>query len=174
MKDGKSAINLKVKGGDRPGKGNIGLALVNDLEFSEGTIEVDLKGFGRNKACFLGVGFNVVDGETFESVYFRPYIFAKGQRSAIQYVSWPNNGWKELGARKPGVYESAVNPVPRPDGWFHARYEITKKKVKVFVDDAKKSSMVVDRIATREKGKVGLWVDSGDGFFSNLKITPAK
>jgi hypothetical protein len=34
--------------------------------------------------------------------------------------------------------------------------------------------MVTNRITTRKKGKVGLWVDSGDGYFRNLKITPAK
>jgi hypothetical protein len=44
----------------------------------------------------------------------------------------------------------------------------------VFVDNAKRPSMVTNRISTRKTGKVGLWVDSGDGYFRNLKITPAK
>ena len=63
-------VNLKVKGGDIPGQSNIGLALVEGLEFSEGTIELDMKGFGRTQPCFLGIGLNVVDEKTFESVYF--------------------------------------------------------------------------------------------------------
>jgi hypothetical protein len=170
-KNGKAEVNLKVKGGDIPGQSNIGLALVDGLEFSEGTIELDMKGFGRNVPCFLGIGFNVVDEKTFESIYFRPFMFARGNTEAIQYVSWPDNGWKKL---REGGYVAAANPVPSPSGWFHVRFEITEKKVKVFVNNAKDPSMVTDRIATREKGKVGLWVDSGDGYFRDLKITPAK
>jgi hypothetical protein len=167
---GPTIVNLKVKGGDIRGRSNIGLALVEGLEFSEGTIELDMKGFGRTQPCFLGIGLNVVDEKTFESVYFRPFMFSRGNTEAIQYVSFPDNGWKKL--RTPG-YVAAANPVPRASGWFHARFEVTAKNVKVFVDNAKQPSMVTDRITTREKGKVGLWVDSGGGYFRNLKITPA-
>jgi hypothetical protein len=45
--------------------------------------------------------------------------------------------------------------------------------VRVWVDDAKEPCLVVDRLASREGGKVGLWVDSGGGTFKNLKIRPA-
>ena len=50
---------------------------------------------------------------------------------------------------------------------------MTEKKVSVWVDDAKDPCLVVDRLNTREKGKVGLWVDSNEGAFRNLKIRPA-
>jgi hypothetical protein len=171
-KDGEpTVVNLKVKGGDIPGQSNIGLALVGDLEFSQGTIELDMKGFGRDRPCFLGIALNVVDGKTFESVHFRPFMFDRGNTEAIQYVSWPEYGWKKLRTRG---YVAAVNPVPSASGWFHARFEVTAKQVKVYVDNAKRPSMVTNRITTRKKGKVGLWVDSGDGNFRNLKITPAR
>ncbi len=174
VQDGKNVVDLKVKGGDIRGQSNIGLALVEGVEFAEGDIEVDLKGKGQRQLSLLGIGFNVVDEKTFEAIYFRPQHFFKGVPDAIQYVSWPDNGWKVLRAKKPGAYESAVNPVPKPDGWFHLRIEVTAKKASVFINDAKEPCMVVDRIATREKGKVGLWVDSSDGYFRNLKITPRK
>jgi hypothetical protein len=164
-------VNLKVKGGDIRGQSNIGLALVEGLEFSRGTIELDMKGFGRDRPCFLGIALNVVDEKTFESVHFRPFMFDRGNTEAIQYVSWPDYGWKRLRTRG---YVAAVNPVPSASGWFHARFEVTAKQVKVFVDNAKRPSMVTNRISTRKTGKVGLWVDSGDGYFRNLKITPAK
>jgi hypothetical protein len=164
-------VNLKVKGGDIRGQSNIGLALVEGLEFSRGTIELDMKGFGRDRPCFLGIALNVVDEKTFESVHFRPFMFDRGNTEAIQYVSWPDYGWKKLRTRG---YVAAVNPVPSASGWFHARFEVTAKQVKVFVDNAKRPSMVTNRISTRKTGKVGLWVDSGDGYFRNLKITPAK
>ena len=63
--------------------------------------------------------------------------------------------------------------MPDPGGWFHARIEVTKQKVRVWVDDAKEPCLVVDRLAGREKGKVGLWVDSREGAFRNLRIVPA-
>jgi hypothetical protein len=169
---------LKPKGGNIPGKSNTGLALVEGMEFAEGTIEIDLKGKGKQEASFLGVAFSVADGKTFEAVYFRPFNFMRDDEAfrvrAVQYISWPDNTWEKLRKEKPGVYESAVKPVPDPSGWFHARIEVTKQKVSVWVDDAKEPCLIVDRLAKREKGKLGLWVDSKEGEFSNLKILPAK
>jgi hypothetical protein len=177
MEDGKRVVRLKPKGGDIAGASNAGFALVEGLEFTEGTLELDLKGKGKVERCFLGVAFNVVDGKTFEAVYFRPFNFMKEDEfrsRAVQYVAWPEHTWEKLRAEKTGKFEAAVKPVPDPSEWFHARVEVTKKQVSVWVDDAKEPCLVVDRLSTREKGKVGLWVDSKEGAFSNLKIRPAK
>ena len=118
-----------------------------------------------------------MDGKTFEAVYFRPFNFMRDDKSfrahAVQYVAWPDHTWEKLRKAKPGVYESAVKPVPDPSGWFHARIEVTKQKVSVWVDDANEPCLVVDRLASHAKGKVGLWVDSKDGSFRNLQIRPA-
>jgi hypothetical protein len=174
---GNRVVRLQPKGRVFRGS-NIGLALVEGLEFAEGTLEVDLKGKGAFQPSFLGVAFCVADGKTFEAVYFRPFNFKKADKTfrerAVQYVSWPNHTWEKLRSGKPGKYESAVKPIPDPSGWFHVRVEVTKKKVRVWVDAAKEPCLVVDRLGSREKGKVGLWVDSNDGAFRNLKILPAK
>jgi hypothetical protein len=176
--DGKQVVRLKPKGGDIPSKSNAGLALVEGLEFAEGTLEIDLKGAGKDERIFLGLAFNVQDKKTFEAVYFRPFNFMSDDKPyrarAVQYVAWPENTWEKLREEKPGVFEAAVKPVPDPSGWFHARIEVSKKKVSVWVDDAKEPCLVVDRLSTSEKGKVGLWVDSREGAFTNLKILPAK
>jgi hypothetical protein len=37
-----------------------------------------------------------------------------------------------------------------------------------------RSTLVVDRLTSRANGKVGLWADSREGAFRNLKIRPAK
>ncbi len=175
--DGKSLVRLYPKGGNTKGS-NVGMALVDGLEFAEGTLEVDLKGNGEKQASFLGVAFGVADGKTFEAVYFRPFNFRTNdptyQARAVQYVAWPENTWEKLRMRTPGVYESAVNPIPDPTDWFHARIEVGKKKVSVFVNGAKKPCLVVNRLGSIEKGKVGLWVDSRESKFRNLKITRAK
>jgi hypothetical protein len=177
IEDGKRVVRLTPKGGDIPGASNTGFALVEGVAFSEGTLEIDLKGKGKEERCFLGVAFSVVDEKTFEAVYFRPFNFMKDDEyrsRAVQYVAWPDHTWEKLRKDKPGMFESAVKPVPDPGGWFHARIEVTKQKVSVWIDDAKEPCLVVNRLAGREKGKVGLWVDSKEGSFSNLKILPTK
>jgi thiol-disulfide isomerase/thioredoxin len=176
MEDGKRVVRLRPKGtANTPS--DIGLALVGGVEFAEGTVEIDLKGKGKDEASFLGIAFGVVDDKTFEAVYFRPFNFMREGDSyrehAVQYVAWPEHAWEKLRKAKPGVYESAVKPVPDPAGWFHAHIEVTKKKVSVWVDDAKDPCLVVERLASRDKGKVGLWVDSKDGAFRSLEIRPA-
>ncbi len=176
MEDGKRVVRLKPTGEPNT-PAEMGFALVEGLEFAEGTIEIDLKGRGKVERCFLGVTFDAVDEKTFEAVYFRPFNFMKDDEfraRAVQYISWPDDPWEKLRKEKPGVFESAVKPVPDPSGWFHARIEVTKKKVKVWVDDVKEPSLVVDRLASRDKGKIGLWVDNRECSFSNLKIQPAK
>jgi uncharacterized protein (TIGR03067 family) len=174
--DGKLVVRLQPKGkANTPS--DIGLALVEGLEFTEGAIEIDLKGQGTEKRIFLGVAFAAVDGKTFEAVYFRPFNFMADDKPfrerAVQYVAWPDHNWEKLRQGKPGVYEAAVKPIPDPSGWFHARIEVNKK-VSVWIDDAKEPCLVVDRLSNRETGKVGLWVDSRGGAFANLKVLPAK
>jgi hypothetical protein len=104
-------------------------------------------------------------GNSNKAVYFRPFNFLRDDKSlrvhAVQDVAWPDDTWEKLRKGKPGVYQSAVKPIPDPSGWFHARIEVTKQKVSVWVDDAKEPCLVVDPLANREKGKMGLWVDSG-------------
>jgi len=174
--EGKSVVRLQAKG--KPNTpSNVGLALVEGVEFAEGTLEIDLRGKGPVERCFLGVAFNVADGKNFEAVYFRPFNFREGNYStpthAVQYIAWPDHTWEKLRKGQPGQYESAVKPVPDPSGWFHARIEVTKQKVRVWVDDAKEPSLVVGRLSGHIKGsKIGLWVDSRAGSFRNLKIVP--
>ncbi len=173
--EGKNILRLEPKIKTTTGS-SAGLALVEGVEFGEGTLEVDLRGKGKVERCFLGVAFHVADGKTFEAVYFRPFNFLRDgfQDHSVQYVSWPGNTWERLRTEKPGQFEATVKPIPDPSGWFHARIEVTRQKVSVWVDDAKQPSLIVNRLSNRDKGRVGLWVDSHEGTFRNLKIVPAK
>ena len=168
--------HLKPHGDPAVGS-HIGLALVQKMKFSEGTLEVDLRGAGKQEASFLGLAFGVADAKTFEAVYFRPFRFTDGDPDArghaVQYVAWPEYTWEKLRKDKPGVYETAIEPVPDPSGWFHVRIEVTQQKVSVWVDGGTHPCLVVDRLAHRE-GDVGLWVDSMPGAFRNLRIQPPR
>jgi hypothetical protein len=173
---GKPVVHLRPHGDPNVGS-HIGIALVEGAVFTEGVLEVDLKGLGKSEASFLGLAFGVADENHFEAIYFRPFRFASddvaARGHAVQYVAWPEHTWEKLRKDKPGVYEAAIKPVPDPSGWFHARIVVTKQKVSVWVDDAKQPCLIVDRLGGRARGKVGLWVDSKEGAFRNLKIVNA-
>ena len=170
--EGKGVVRLQPHGDPHVGS-HVGLALVEGIAFDEGTLSIDLRGGGKDAPSFLGLAFGVADAKTFEAVYFRPFRFADADAAArahaVQYVAWPEFTWEKLRKSKPGVYEAAIAPAPDPAGWFHARIEVTKQKVSVFVGDAKTPCLVVDRLR-HARGGVGLWVDSMPGAFRNLDI----
>lgn len=159
---------------EAPGEG---LAYLESIEFANGRIELDIRGKETREQSFVGVAFHGVDGTTYDAVYFRPFNFRAEdpvRRShAVQYIFSPDYKWKRLREEYPGKYESALNPVPDPNGWFHVRIEIVAPKVSVFVNDARSPGLVVNKLSPRNKGLVGLWVDNFGGDFANLKIMRA-
>jgi hypothetical protein len=173
--EGKSGVRLKAKADSITGIA--GLVLADDVEFTEGVIEIDLK--GRDvRPSFLGVAFNVADEKTFEAVYFRPFNFntnGEFKSRAVQYVAWPEHPWNELRKNRPGEFEGQVNSVPDANEWFHARFVIEMKQVRVYVNKSKDSCLVVNRLAAGGRGrKLGLFVDTGDGLYANLKISKTR
>jgi hypothetical protein len=175
LEEGKQVLTLAPVGGNRKGS-NVGMALVAGVTCAEGAIEVDLRGQGEGKGSFVGIVFGVADANRYEAVYFRPFRFrsedAVERSHAVQYVAWPEHTWEALRTKTPGVYEAAIAPVPDPAGWFHARIELARTTVKVFVDGAAQPTLVVNRLGAASGG-VGLWVDSQAGSFANLTIRPA-
>jgi hypothetical protein len=155
---------------DREGDG---LAVFQDLEFENGTIEFDVKGKDVLQQSFVGVAFHIQNDSTYNAVYFRPFNFKKPERSShsVQYISHPKFTWQKLRSEFPEQYEKVVNPVPNPDEFFHARIEVKWPTVKVFVENADIPSLEVKMLSTFKKGKIGLWVGYGsDGTFKNLLV----
>ena len=172
---GRSVLRLAPIGGNRKGS-NVAMALVAGVTCAEGAIDVDLRGGGETSASFVGIAFGVAGAGRYEAVYFRPFRFrsseAVDRSHAVQYIAWPEHTWEALRARSPGVYETAIAPVPDPAGWFHAHIELGGTTVKVFIDGAAQPTLVVQRLRS-DAGGVGLWVDSQEGSFANLQIRPA-
>jgi hypothetical protein len=174
-----SALNDGAKKGVRlsesPGDG---VAYLEGVEFANGAIEIDIRGKDVQQQSFVGVVFHGVDEKTYDAIYFRPFNFKAEDPArrirAVQYVSHPTHTWQKLRTEQPGKYEKAVNPVPDPNGWFHARVVVASPKVSVFVNDAKEPSLVVEQLSDRKKGLVGLWVgNTSGGDFANFKVIPA-
>ena len=154
----------------------VGVAYIEGVEFTDGALEIDIRGKDVQQQSFVGVAFHGLDEKTHDAVYFRPFNFKAEDPArrlrAVQYVSHPTYTWEKLRTEHPGKYEKPVSPVPDPNDWFHARIVVATPKVSVFVNDAKEPSLVVDQLSDRKKGLVGLWVAS-DGDFANFKIVPA-
>jgi len=154
-----------------------GPAYLRQIEFGNGTIELDIRGKDVPQQSFVGVAFHGVDGTTYDAIYFRPFNFKTDdparRKRAVQYVSHPDYPWQKLRADHPGEYEQPVSPAPDPNGWFHVRVVVASPKVSVFVGDAQQPSLVVNQLSDRHKGRVGLWVgNTSGGDFANLKIVP--
>ena len=156
----------------------MGVAYLQGIEFSNGTIECDVRGKDVQGQSFVGVAFHGIDGTAYDALYFRPFNFRaedpEKRSHAVQYISHPTYTWQKLRAEQPGKYEHAVNPAPDPNAWFLVRVVVASPKVTVFVNDAKEPSLIVDRLSDRKKGLVGLWVgNNSGGDFANFKIAPA-
>jgi len=152
-----------------------GIAYVEGVEFTTGTIEFDVRGKDVQQQSFVGIAFHGVDGTTYDAIYFRPFNFRTADPArrvrAVQYISRPTYDWQKLRAEHPSMYEQPVNPAPDPNGWFHARVVVAGPKVSVFVGDATEPSLVVTPLSQRTKGRVGVWVgNNSGGDLANLRI----
>src|SRR2546422_3990103 len=83
LKDGaKKGVRLSENSGE-------GVAYLQGIEFTNGTIEFDVRGKDVQQQSFLGVAFHGVDGTTYEAIYFRP-LDRKSTRlnSSHGYISY--------------------------------------------------------------------------------------
>ena len=127
----------------------------------------------------MGFAFRVVDAKTHDAVYFRPFNFraeeAERKAHAVQYISHPKYRWQVLRKEKPGQYEKPIVPAPDGDAWCHVRIVVEKPRVRVYVNDGREPSLVIEELSDRKGGAVGLWVGPGQGgYLANLKITPTR
>ena len=155
-------------------KGN-GTALLwlNNTALKNGVIELDIKGKDVAGQSFVGVAFHGTGDDEYEAVYFRPFNFRNPERKnhAVQYISKPEYDWSVLRQRFPGKYENPLEPSPDPNDWFHVRLVIEFPMVRAYVNHSAVPVLEVQQISERKDGKLGLWVDSEDGWFRDVVIS---
>ncbi len=159
-------IHLDAQGGN-------GLLWLNDTEFGNGTIELDIKGVDVRGKSFVGVAIHGSGKDVFDAIYFRPFNFTHPQRNthSVQYISIPEYDWSLLRTNFPDTYENKINPVPNPNEWFHVKITVDYPEIKVYVDAAKEPSLVIEQLSKQKKGMIGLWTGNGsEGWFKNLLI----
>jgi hypothetical protein len=151
---------------------------MKNMEFSEGTIEFDLKGRDILQKSFIGIAFHGQDNDRYETVYFRPFNFQSADPvrkiHAVQYAYEPQFGFEELRRNRKDEFESAIEPASvRASDWFHVKLEVKSGRIKVFVNDSESPCLNVETLNPSQAGtKVGYWVgNNSDGDFAHIKVS---
>jgi hypothetical protein len=156
-------------------KENDGMAWLANVVFSNGIIELDIRGKDEYQQSFVGIAFHGVDNNTLDAVYFRPFNFQSTDSvrkiHAVQYISQPDYPWQVLREKFNGKYEKTISHAPGGNEWFHAKIVIKYPMVTVYVNGNQEPSLSVEQLNKRTSGKIGLWVgNNSDGDFANLTI----
>jgi hypothetical protein len=167
--DGKNGVRFSKSEND-------GLAWLKHVIFSNGIIEIDIRGKEELQQSFVGIAFHGIDNNTFDAVYFRPFNFQTDDPvrkiHAVQYVSMPDYSWEVLREKFNGKYEKAVVPPPKGTEWFHVKIVVKSPQVTVYVNGNREASLSIETLNNRASGKIGLWVgNNSDGDFANIQIT---
>lgn len=161
------SIHLNAKPGD-------GLLWIKEPRLANGRIECDIRGKDLQGQSFVGLAFRGVNDSTFEAVYFRPFNFRNPERKghSVQYICHPAHTWFRLREAHPGAYESALDPVPDPEAWFHATIILEFPSVEVYVNSAEEPALKITSLGQGNAGWIGFWVGNGsEGYFKNLKFS---
>ena len=167
--ENQNAVEMNAAKGD-------GLAVLQEIDFATGTLEIELLGENNPGKSFIGIAFNIQDEETFEAVYFRPFNFVATEqiRNAhmVQYINHPEYTWYKLREERSGEFENEIPAPPNPDHWFKATIKVSEKAVEVFVDHNDEAVLNVERLTAGKSDRIGLWVGNGSsGRFRNLLVT---
>jgi hypothetical protein len=156
-------------------------AKLMNLDFENGTIEVKMLSRIQDPSPFqsaqgfIGLAFRISENDTaFESIYLRPKVGRSdnqlSRNHTVQYFSYPNFKFERLRKEAEGMFETSA-PV-NIDEWITMRIEVNGEKVYMFINDAKYSTFVVEKMKGRTiHGSIALWVDIGTiGYFKDLKV----
>lgn len=169
-KDHSKGPVIHVKSAEGPG-----VVWLEEVRFSTGTLEFDVKGKDVMQQSFVGLAFHSQNDSTYDAVYFRPFNFNSAEElrrsHSVQYIFLPQFDWYNLRESHPGIYE---NPLPGPldpNDWFHVKIMIHTNQVQVYVNDWPTEVLQIQPINPNGDGKLGFWVGNGsDGSFANLRI----
>lgn len=160
------------------------LAIVEDVDFGNGSIEVVLAGqpapgVQGGARGFVGIAFRLQeDDETYDCFYLRPTNGrAEDQlrrNHSAQYISHPQWTWFRLREETPGQYETYVDIGPAE--WIAVKVEVTGEKARLYVNGAAQPTLIVNDLKSGAdgRGKVALWMEGSTvAHFRDLRISPA-
>ena len=158
------------------------LAIVDGVEFSNGTIEVEVAGSPAPGAQggargFVGVAFRVKDdNEAYDCFYLRPTNGRADDQErrnhTVQYISHPDWTWFRFRSETPSKYETYADIAPNE--WIEVKITVDGEKACLYVNGAEQPTLVINDVKSGAdgSGKVALWIEGSTiGRFRNLKIT---
>ena len=158
-------------------------AKVKDLDFQNGTIEVDVYSkllpdapdYARG---FIGVAFRIKEDDTeYESIYIRP---TNGRcddqvrrNHSVQYYAYPNHKFNTLRVTSPEKYESYADM--GLEEWIRMKIVVNATKAELYLNDSNYPVLIVNDLKNGiRSGAIALWSEVGtDAYFKNLKIIQA-
>ena len=167
--NGKNGVRLSKNEND-------GVAWLKHVIFSNGIIELDIRGSEELQQSFVGIAFHGMDNNTFDVIYFRPFNFQTDDPvrkiHSVQYESMPDYSWEVLREKFNSKYEKAVLKAPKGTEWFHVKIVVKSPQVTVYVNGNSEASLTIETLNSRASGKIGLWAgNNSDGDFANMQIT---
>jgi hypothetical protein len=174
---GRSAVQVVAA----PGAANASsYAVIKDVVFRDGTIEVDVAGqpaagAGAGARGFIGIAFRLQDDGKYEYIYLRPTNGRADDQvrrnHSTQYSSHPDFDFARSRQEAPEKYESYVDL--EPGAWTTYKIEVEGRKARLYVHGTGQPCLIVNDMKLEPRaGAVALWVGPGtEGYFSNLKIT---
>ncbi len=156
-----------------------GVVWIEDSDFAEGTIEVDIRGRDVPQRSFVGIAFHRKDDNTYDGVYLRPFNFRTDdparRQHAVQYIAVPDYDWPRLRKEFPEEFENPVGPSIVPTDWVPLRVVVKGRQIQIYVGSVTSPTLEVRKLGAADRGMIGLWAgNNSDGDFANLRITPMK
>ncbi|MFZ5516940.1 MAG: SMP-30/gluconolactonase/LRE family protein [Candidatus Zhuqueibacterota bacterium] len=148
-------------------KAMMGTAVLTDVVFGDGVIEVDMAVTGGRS--YPAINFRIVDDDNCERFYIRPHR-AGLYPDALQYTPVFNKvaGWQLYS----GEGFTAAGNIP-VNQWLHVKIDVKGSQARVFLNGASEPALVIHDlkhgVAT---GKLGLsGPRDGSAYFSNFCVT---
>ncbi len=146
----------------------MGTAIVKDVLFENGIIEVDIAVSGQKARTYPGVLFRIQSGGEYEKWYIRPHR-AGLYPDAIQYTPAFNgiDGWQLYNGE--GYTSTAHIPDNR---WIHFKLEVSGNRANLYMEDMNKPALEIPALAHGlSKGSVAISSPmDGTAYFSNFRI----
>ena len=141
-----------------------GRAQVNDLEFTNGTIEYDVA-FDQSRS-FIDVQFRSIDENNAEKVYLRPH--QSGNPDANQYTPVYNglDAWQLYHHGFGGRVNYHF------DKWNHVKIKVNGTQGQVFINDMSKPAITINEfLGPTQAGSVSFGSSNKNSCYANIRVT---
>jgi len=178
--DGKKGVRVSAAAAETQEQDD--LAIIDEIDFANGTIEAEIAGqpapgAGEGARGFVGIAFRVRDEKTYDAFYLRPTNGRaddhERRNHATQYISHPDWTWNRLRKETPGKYESYM--AVQPGVGSKVKIDVHGDRARLYVNDSAQPCLIVNDVKSGAsgRGKIALWIGLGAvGHFRNLVVTP--